>query len=253
VAPVLDSMPHDPLEQRSRTRILAAWAVHLLTASGAVWALLALNALWRDDWREALFWLFIALVIDGLDGTLARAVQVGEYAPRVDGASLDLIVDYLNYVLVPTMLIWRSELLPENLALPLSALILISSLYVFARRDMKTADGYFRGFPALWNVVAAYLLLTNPDDWVCAAVVIILVLASFARILVVHPFRTRDFPVAAPTLAIGWVLLTLALLLPNLAGSARTLLLAGSIACLSGLALMGVRRSFCRPAGEPST
>jgi phosphatidylcholine synthase len=248
-----DRMSRHLREHRSRSRILAAWAVHLLTASGALWALLALDALWRDDWREVLFWLFVALVIDGVDGTLARAVHVSEYAPRVDGASLDLIVDYLNYVLVPAMLIWRSGLLPENLALPLSASILISSLYVFVRRDMKTADGYFRGFPALWNVVATYLLLTNPHDWVCAAVVVLLVLATFAPIFVVHPFRTRDFPVSAPALAIGWVLLTSALLLPDLTDGARRLSLAGSIACLIGLTVMGFRRSFRPPTDELST
>ncbi|GGC13248.1 phosphatidylcholine synthase [Novosphingobium endophyticum] len=242
----MDRMPRDDLEH-SRRRILAAWAVHLLTASGALWALLALNALWHDDWREVLFWLFIALVVDAVDGTLARAMQVSDYAPRVDGASLDLVVDYLNYVLVPAMLIWQSQLLPESVALPLSALILISSLYVFVRRDMKTTDGYFRGFPALWNVVAAYLLLIDLHEWVRACVVTLLALASFAPIFVVHPFRTRDFPLAARSLAIGWGLFTFALLLPNLADTARRLTLAGSIGCLTGLALMGVRRSFRPP------
>lgn len=246
----LDSMSRDNLRHRSRGPILVAWAVHLLTASGALWALLALAALWRGDWRQVLFWLFVALIIDGLDGTLARAVRVSDHASRIDGASLDLIVDYLNYVLVPAMLIWKSRLLPENLAVPLSALILISSLYVFVRRDMKTADGYFRGFPALWNVVAAYLLLMDLDDWLCAAVVSLLALASFAPIFVVHPFRARDFPIAAPSLAIGWVLFTLALLVPNVADTARRLIMAGSIACLIALALMGVRRSFRRPPDE---
>lgn len=245
----LDNMSRDN-SQRSRGRIPAAWAVHLLTASGALWALLALDALWRGDWRQVLFWLFVALIIDGVDGTLARALQVSDHEPRIDGASLDLIVDYLNYVLVPAMLIWQSKLLPESVALPLSALILISSLNVFVRRDMKTADGYFRGFPALWNVVAAYLLLIDPGDWVSAAVVTVLALASFAPIFVVHPFRARDFPLAAPLLAIGWVLFTLALLLPNLADTARRLNMAGSIACLIALALMGVRRSFRRPPDE---
>lgn len=222
---------------------MLAWGVHLLTSAGAILALLAIDALWRDAWHETLFWLFLALAIDGVDGTLARKLRVSERVPRIDGAALDLIVDYLNYVLVPTLLIWRADLVPENLAMPICALILISSLYVFVRRDMKTDDGYFRGFPALWNVVAAYLILVAPDEWVGATIAIILALASFAPILVIHPFRARDFPTAAPVLAVGWFASTLALLLPQLSISAERLALAGSATCLAGLLLMGLLRS----------
>src|SRR5688500_4675133 len=95
-------------------RVLA-WGVHVFTATGAVLALLALDAVERGEWHEALLWLFAALVIDGVDGTLARAMRVAERVPRIDGAALDLVIDYLNYVLVPALLIWRAELLPGML------------------------------------------------------------------------------------------------------------------------------------------
>lgn len=226
---------------------MLAWGVHLLTSLGAILALLAIDALWRDAWHETLFWLFLALAIDGVDGTLARKLRVSERVPRIDGAALDLIVDYLNYVLVPTLLIWRANLVPANLALPICALILISSLYVFVRRDMKTDDGYFRGFPALWNVVAAYLVLIAPEAWICATIMIVLSLASFAPILVIHPFRARDFPTAAPVLAVCWFVFTLALLLPQLSILADRLALAGSTSCLVGLLLMGLWRSIRGP------
>lgn len=233
-------------------RVVVAWVVHLVTASGVIFALLSLDALWREAWREVLLWLFVALAIDGVDGTLARKLMVGDYAPRIDGTALDLIVDYLNYVLVPSLLIWRAELIPRDVALPLCGLILISSLYVFVRRDMKTDDGYFRGFPALWNVVAAYLLLIAPGPWVCAAIILALSLASFAPILVVHPFRAKDFPVAAPMLAIGWLAFTLALLLPPGQALVSDVMLAGSVTCLAGLALMGLWRSARRRSAQPA-
>ena len=143
--------------------VLLAWLVHLLTASGALLALLALWAIEEENWRLALLWLLAALAVDGIDGTLARAMRVKDLLPRVDGATLDLVVDYLTYVFVPTMLIWRAGLVPPALALLLAAGILISALYVFARTDMKTQDGYFRGFPALWNVVALYLFVLQLD------------------------------------------------------------------------------------------
>ena len=172
---------------------LAAWAVHLFTASGAVLALLALAAVMENDARLALAWLVAAIVIDGVDGTLARRVGVKERLPRIDGEALDLIIDYLTYVLVPALIIWRGAYLPDPLALPLTAAILVSSLYTFARRDMKTDDGYFRGFPALWIVVAFFCVLAPIGPAVAAAVVLALIALTFAPILIIHPFRARDF------------------------------------------------------------
>ena len=139
-----------------------AWLVHALTASGAVLALFAWAAVDRGEARVALLWLLTALAVDGVDGTLARRLRVDENAPRVDGAVLDLVIDYLTYVFIPTLLIWRTGLVLPQWAPYLAAAIQLSSLYVFARRDMKTQDGYFRGFPALWNLVAFYLVVGAP-------------------------------------------------------------------------------------------
>jgi phosphatidylcholine synthase len=143
-------------------RKVAAWSVHAFSATGAILALLALIAIDGHRWTEAMLWLLAALAVDGIDGTFARAARVKELAPRIDGDVLDLVIDYLNYVFVPTVFLLESELLKGPLALPLAGLIQLSSLYVFARRDMKTEDGYFRGFPALWNIIALYLFAAAP-------------------------------------------------------------------------------------------
>lgn len=227
---------------------LLAWGVHLLTASGAVLALLALDAVERGSFREALLWLFAALLIDGVDGTLARAVRVQERLPRIDGAALDLVIDYLNYVLVPTLIVLRAGLLPESLAVSLCASVLVSSLYVFARRDMKTDDGYFRGFPALWNVVAAYFVLLAPDPWLAATIMAALVVLTFAPVHVVHPFRCRNARIVAPLLAAVWAGATTCLLLFELAPLPRQVALGCSLASLFGLALIGARRTL---RGDP--
>ena len=142
------------------------WAIHLFTASSAVLAFLALGAVEGSRWREALLWLLAALVVDGVDGTLARRAEVTKSLPQIDGSALDLVVDYLTYVFVPACFLWRLGAFPSALALPLVALILLSSLYTFARRDMKTDDSYFRGFPALWNIVALYVYVASPAPWI---------------------------------------------------------------------------------------
>jgi phosphatidylcholine synthase len=226
-------------------RIAAAWLVHLFTASGVVLAFLALEATLSGDFRLALLWLLAALAVDGVDGTLARWARVKEHVPRIDGEAFDLIVDYLNYVFVPAVFISRAGLVPETLALPLAAAILLSSVYVFVRRDMKTADNYFRGFPALWNVVALYLFVARPGEAAGAIAVAALAVMSFAPIRFVHPFRVRDFQPLLRISAVLWTIATLALLWPGWSpGTARLWLWSSyaSAAILLGLGLIRTLR-----------
>jgi phosphatidylcholine synthase len=218
----------------------------MLTASSAVLALLALAAVERAAWREALLWLLAALVIDGVDGTLARKARVAERLPRIDGSELDLVVDYLTYVFVPAWFLWRLGAFPQAMALPVVALILLSSLYTFARRDMKTEDGYLRGFPALWNIVALYIYAAAPDPWLAAAVALALVIMTFAPVHTVHPFRGRDYGPWLPGTAILWGISTLALLLP-MGSSVRATALAGSLTSAAIMIAMGLVRSVRGP------
>lgn len=233
-----------------RIGVAAAWAAHLLTSSGVVVAFLALLAIERDEPGEALLWLLLALAIDGVDGTLARAAKVRERLPRIDGDALDLVIDYLTYVFLPVLLIWRGDHLPPSLALGLVAAILTSSLYVFARRDMKTKDGYFRGFPALWNVIAFYFFVLQPDPAIAATVVAALVIMSFAPVHTVHPFRVRDYGLLLPAVAVVSMLSTGALLVASLGDNVRGLVAAvalGSAAVLIGMGLLRTVRG-ARPA-----
>jgi phosphatidylcholine synthase len=234
------------MEEVQRKFSAAAWSVHAFSASGAVLALLAVLAIDGHRWTEAMLWLFAALVVDGIDGTFARAARVKERAPRVDGDVLDLVIDYLNYVFVPTLFILEARLLPAPIAVPLAALIQLSSLYVFARRDMKTEDNYFRGFPALWNVVTLYLYAAQVDPVVAAAIVSALVFLTFAPIHFVHPFRVRDYGRWLPVLALVWAVSSLILLL-ELPASARAALLAVSGASAFAIVALGLSRTARGP------
>ena len=221
-----------------------AWLVHAFTASGALLALLALMAVQERDWTMALVWLAVALFVDGVDGSLARWARVKEKAPRIDGDTLDLVIDYLTFVLVPTLFLWRAELIPPALAPWLAGAILISSLYVFARTDMKTDAGYFRGFPALWNLVAFYLFVLEARPAVGAMVVVVLVVMTFAPIHFVHPFRVREYGKWLPALTGLWGVATLALLWPDLGEDLRYMVAAVSIASACILLFLGLLRSL---------
>lgn len=239
----------DQTRDHSRSGIALAWAVHFLTATGVALALLAIEAVFRDAHREALLWLLAALAVDGIDGTLARAAKVAERTPRIDGAALDLVIDYLTYVVIPALIIWRLGVLPDAIALPLAALILMSSLYVFARRDMKTDDGFFRGFPALWNVVALYFVAAPPTPFAATTIVASLIVLTFAPIHVAHPFRARGYGRWLPAIALVWAASSAALLLPGLGASGSAMLVV-SLASAAVLVAIGLVRTVRGPRSQ---
>lgn len=168
---------------------LGAASVHLLTATGAVLALLALRAAHADDWQMMFVWLGVALFVDAIDGPLARLVGVKTVLPRFSGERLDLIVDYLTYVVVPAFALTEASLLPEAARLPAAIAILLSSLFHVSDLNSKTEEGYFVGFPAIWNIVLLYLFVLQPEPDVSLAIVVIFVAFIFVPVLAVHPFR----------------------------------------------------------------
>jgi phosphatidylcholine synthase len=245
-------MTSDREERHSAGARTAAWAVHAFTATSAVFAVLAVMALWAGNFRLALLWLLCALAVDGIDGTLARAARVKDRAPRYDGAALDLIVDYLTYVFVPSLFLWRAGLVPDWAALPLLILVQYSALYHFARTDMKSDDNYFRGFPALWNLVAFYLWVIGVSPEAGGVAVLLLALSSFTSVTFVHPFRVRDFGAALPALAVVWGLATIALLWPDWSAGVRTTLLWVSLGTGAVLIAMGLWRAVRGPRVSPA-
>ena len=168
---------------------LRAASVHVLTASGAVLALLALRAAHQADWQMMFVWLGIALFVDAVDGPLARRFDVKTVLPRFSGERLDQMVDFLTYIAVPAFALSEADLLPEPFRLPAGIAIMLSSLFHMADQDSKTKDGYFVGFPAIWNVVCLYLFVFMPRPAIALAVVAFFVVLTFVPILSVHPFR----------------------------------------------------------------
>ena len=232
--------------------VFVAWAIHALTASGAVLAFLALLAVEQERWRLALLWLAAALIVDGVDGPLARWAGVMRRTPGFDGATLDLVVDYLTYVFVPAMLIYRAGLLPAPYAPAAVAAILLSSLYTFARTDMKTEDNFFRGFPALWNVIAFYLFMLRPGQMAGAIAVFVFSALTFAPIHLVHPLRVRRYQPWLGALTALWAMVSLALLWPGWSAPWMQALLSLSLTGAGALLALGILRTLRGPAAVQS-
>ena len=195
---------------------IRAFVIHILTASGAALAFLALILATGGHWAAMFICLGLALVVDGIDGPLARAFKVAAVLPRWSGETLDLIVDFVTYVFVPAYAISASGFLPHALAIPSGIVVVITGALYFADREMKTRDNYFRGFPAVWNLAAFYLYLLEPPPWAAAGMIAALAALTFAPIRFVHPLRVRHLRVLNIALMVIWAALAPLAVIQNL-------------------------------------
>jgi phosphatidylcholine synthase len=199
-----------------RTAPIAAFAVHLLTASGAAIAFGAMIAAIQGEFTVMFGLLGVALIVDGVDGYFARRLRVAEVLPRWSGEVLDYVVDYLTYVFVPAYALASAAILPQPWAIPAAVAVAVSGALYFADREMKTDDGHFRGFPVLWNIAAFYLFLIQPSPFLALAIVIALIVLTFAPFDFIHPLRARRFvPVNLLLLAL-WAMLAFGALVHHL-------------------------------------
>ena len=194
-------MVHDSFMTVSRKALL----VHLLTASGAVFAMLAMLAAVEEDWALMFIWLVVAFAVDGIDGPLARRYDVKRNSPEFDGVLLDLIIDYLTYVFVPAYALFKSGIMPGWTGWFAIFVMTFASALYFADTRMKTKDYSFSGFPGCWNMVVLVLFALSPNFWVITALVAVLAAAMFLPIKFVHPVRTKRWRAATLPMALGWV------------------------------------------------
>lgn len=184
-----------------------AYFVHMFTATGAVFSMLAMLAAVEGEWSLMFLWLVVALIVDGIDGPMARRYDVKAKAPIIDGVLLDLIIDYLTYVFIPAFALFNSGLLPGWAGWLSIIVITFASVLYFADTRMKTADSSFSGFPACWNMVAVVVFATKPDFEVILGVVVVLSVTMFLRVKFVHPVRTRRWRSITLPVAVAWVVL----------------------------------------------
>jgi phosphatidylcholine synthase len=192
--------------------LIGAWLVHLYTASGVVLAFLATLAIIDFDYRTALFWLWLQVVVDATDGILARRLRVSERIPWFNGAKLDDIIDYLTYVFVPALFVWRAAIVPHAWSVSVAAAMLLSSAYGFNRDKAKTSDHFFTGFPSYWNIVVFYLLIAHWSAEVNTAILLLCAVLVFVPIRYVYPSRTRPWRLTTNVLGVIWSALVLLML-----------------------------------------
>lgn len=191
---------------------IAAWLVHIFTASGIAVALLAFIAVSDRDWREVYLWLFVALLIDGVDGTLARKARVTEVLPQMSGKMVDSVIDFTTYAMIPAFFFYQAQLAPEGWHFACAAVMVISSALYYGKEGMIADTMHFVGFPALWNVFVFFdFFVFDLPGWLNAAMVILFAALHFIPIKFAYPSRSTRW--RGLTLAISIAALIAAALL----------------------------------------
>lgn len=169
---------------------VAAWSVHVFTASAAFFGLLTLVSIYNHQYQQAIWLMAVAIIIDAIDGTFARLFKVKIILPKIDGALLDNIVDYLNYVITPCFFLYvKTDMLPPSLAVAIIFGVIITSSYQFCQVDAKTPDHFFKGFPCYWNIAVFYMFIFNTSMFTNAIILTILCILIFVPIKYVYPSR----------------------------------------------------------------
>ena len=180
-----------------------AFSVHLLTASGSFLAFLSLVAASEQRWTAMFWWLGLALFVDGIDGPIARKLEVKEVLPTWSGELLDNIIDYVTYVLIPAFALYQRGFMGDGLSFLSAALIVVSSAIYYADTGMKTKENFFKGFPVVWNMVVFTLFVVEPGQWVSFGIVVVAGILTFVPMHFIHPVRV----VRLRTINLGMTLL----------------------------------------------
>ncbi len=190
--------------------VLRAWGVHLYTALGLVCALFAFIGLIDGNARMMWMWLGFALVIDSTDGMMARRFQVSKYVPRFDGRKLDDITDYINYVLVPVIALYKFDLVSAGFGWVLG-IVLLCAAYGFNMDAAKTEDGYFTGFPNYWNVVVFYMYLFRTAEWLNVTLLLLFAVMIFWPVKYLYPSKTKFMKPLNMLVSALWILVCVGL------------------------------------------
>lgn len=238
-----------------RAEVVRAYGAHVFTATGALFAFLALLAAVESRWAEMFGWLVVAFVVDGVDGALARRADVVTHAPIIDGALLDLVIDFLTYVFIPMFALVRAGLLQGTPGLITALVVVFASSLYFADTRMKTPDRSFSGFPAAWNMFALVVFATDLPARVMLPVVAVLTVAMFVRVDFVHPVRTERWRTVSLPATVVWTTIAAWAAWSDFAipgWAAGALLVASGYLAVAGAAqqllVLGRRRTVLTPA-----
>ena len=187
--------------------------VHLLTGLGIVAGFFALIAVMNNNQKAAFLWLGFAFLIDSVDGTLARKFNVKKNLPHIDGKMLDSIIDFFNYVIIPSIMIYWFRYVPDQFILLIPVILIFISIYSYVNLNILTYDNYYNGFPAIWNVIVLYFYIFGTSQNFNLIFLILLISLKFSPLKCIHPLRVKKFKSLSIIFAIFWFITSILLIL----------------------------------------
>ena len=201
---------------KSSINKVRASLVHFLTGSGIIFSFLALVSVIEGYKLQTFMFLGVALIIDIIDGTLARRYKIDVIFPNIDGKTLDTIIDYINYILIPCIMLYKFNYLPQNFSLIIPIVILCISLYSYINVKLIDASFSYLGFPSIWNIILLYLEILSFNKWINLLIIIFFVFLKFVPFKVLHPMRFPKLKKTNITLLFGTIFTSLVLLINKL-------------------------------------
>ena len=187
--------------------------VHFLTGCGILAGFFSLIAVLNNNQKEAFIWLGVAFLIDSIDGTLARKFNVKKNFPNIDGKMLDSIIDFFNYVIIPSVMIYWFKYVPDQFLIIIPSILIFISIYSYVNLNVLTKDNYYNGFPAIWNVVVLYFYIFGSSQIVNFAILTLLILLKFSPLKCIHPLRVKKLKYLSIFFTILWFLMSAILIL----------------------------------------
>jgi phosphatidylcholine synthase len=183
---------------------VAAVAIHLYTASGAILAFGAMVAVAERGFSTAFLLLLIAFVVDYTDGTMARWLNVEKVLPLIDGTTLDHVVDFLTNAVLPVFIMWQSAVLPAPRSFWMGA-ILLSTLFRFSKTfNPWLSRGFLSGIPSPWINLAFYAFYYRMGETTLIFLILVMIFLTFLPVGYIHVARFPNWRLANALALSGW-------------------------------------------------
>ena len=194
---------------------LLAWSVHLFTCSGLIAGFLSLICIFKNDQTSAFLLLGLALLIDAVDGTLARKFKVSVFAKNIDGKMLDSVIDFFNYIIIPSIMIYWFKIVPTPFEIVVPSIILIISAISYSNNNLMTSDNFYKGFPCIWNILVFYLYLFDLSQTYNLFLISACILLKFIPIKFIHPLGASKYRRYSAIFMILWFIASFKILLSS--------------------------------------
>ena len=203
------------LKNKKDINTLLAWSVHLLTCSGLIAGFLALICVFKNDETSAFLFLGLALLIDAVDGTLARKFKISIFVKNIDGKMLDSVIDFFNYIIIPSVMIYWFKFVPSPFEIIIPSIILIVSAISYSNNNLMTSDNFYKGFPCIWNILLFYLYLFDLSQVYNLFLISACILLKFIPIKFIHPLRVNKYRRYSAVFMVLWFVSSFKILLTS--------------------------------------